>query len=370
LSNVELKEKLTDALCLLGVPGVGRGRYLGLVNVFGSAAAALEAPLGALKAVPKLGSETATAIKDKADVSRARQTAARIVQLGWTPLLYGEDDYPAQLKNIPGPPPILYRLGRELSSDERLVSIVGTRHPTEGGRQFTRGLASQLAEGGITVVSGMAEGIDSEAHRGALDGGGLTVAIWGSSLDIVYPPSNRDLARRIQAGGATYSEYPPGTQPDRAFFPERNRIISGLSAATVVVEAGRKSGALITAELALEQGRDLFAVPGPPTSPMSIGTNALIKQGAQLLTSPEDIFEQLPLKQGIDPGRSGRLPEMTAIEKDIVGHLGAEPIQIDQLSRATHIAVTELMEYLLALEMKGVVKELSGKRYARVSNIA
>ncbi|UCE24129.1 MAG: DNA-processing protein DprA, partial [Candidatus Zixiibacteriota bacterium] len=244
------------------------------------------------------------------------------------------------------------------------ISIVGTRHPTEEGRLFAYNLAAALARAEITVVSGMAEGIDSAAHKGALDAGGTTVAVWGNSLDVVYPPTNRSLARRIKERGVVFSEYPPGTPPDRAHFPERNRIISGLSEGIVVVEAGKKSGALITADQALAQGRELFAVPGRPGAKMSEGTNALIKKGARLLTSWEDIFEELPrLKGNILVKKFSRLPDMTEIEKRIVEMFSAGPLQIDQLAANVSMPVEEIMEFLLALELKGVIRELSGKRF-------
>ena len=363
--NSELKERLVDAIGLLRIPGIGRTRYGKLVDAFGSPSAVLSAPVSQLVAVKGISRTQASNVKERSDGSQARVLASRIIQLGWAVLFAGDPEYPRSLEAIADAPPLLFRLGDAMPSDERMIGVVGTRHPTENGRLFARQLGIMLAQAGITVVSGMAEGIDSAAHLGALEGNGKTVAVWGCSLDIVYPSSNRSLAERIKAHGAVYSEYLPGTHPDRAFFPERNRIISGLSEGVVVIEAGRKSGALITASHALEQGRELFAVPGPPGARMSEGTNELIRKGARLTTSTDDIFAELPtLKGEILARKFSRLPDMTEGETKITNLFASGPMQLDQLSRATSLPVTELMGLLLALELKGVVRELSGKRFA------
>jgi DNA processing protein len=365
LINSESKERLTDTIALLSVPGVGRGRYWRLVEAFGSPAAALAASLSELEAVPGISRKTATALKEFYDGEHTRQTAARIFQLGWEVLFPDCSEYPGPLLHLSEPPPLLFRLGEPFSPDDRMIAIVGTRHATDGGKRFTRKLAAGLAGAGILVVSGMAEGIDSAAHRGALDGGGKTIAVWGTSLDIVYPSLNRSLAEKILRAGAAYSEYLPGTGPDRAHFPERNRIISGLSDGVVVVEAGMKSGALITADHALEQNRELFAVPGPPGADRSIGTNQLIKRGAKLLTSVADIFEDLPrLKGKVAARKFKQLPNMTRTEQDIVNLLSDGSLQIDRLARTVDLPISDVMEVVLALELKGIVRELSGKRFA------
>jgi DNA processing protein len=210
----------------------------------------------------------------------------------------------------------------------------------------------------------MADGIDASAHYGALEAGGKTVAIWGTSLEIVYPSGNRKLSREIAGHGAIYSEYLPGTGPEKGYFPDRNRIIAGMSEGVVVVEAGLKSGALITAELANEQGRELFAVPGWPDQPMSYGTNWLLKKGARLLTGIQDIFDELPRLAGVVAARKFEAaPDLTDPERQVVKLLSEEPLNIDQLSRKSGLPVSDLLEYLLAMELKGVVQELSGKRF-------
>lgn len=332
---------------------------------FGSPAAALSARPTELETVPGISSALALAIKKDADLQSAQDMASRISKLGWAVLTPESPEFPALLRELPDGPVLLFRLGEAPPADARLVAIVGTRHPSEKGKRFCKSLAMALAQTGVTVVSGMAEGIDSAAHAGALDGGGKTVAIWGTSLDVIYPSGNRALAQRILTNGAVYSEYLPGTGPEKAYFPERNRIISGISEAVIVVEAGLKSGALITADAALTQGRDLFAVPGSPDAAMSIGTNHLIKKGARLLTSVKDLFEELPRLSGkVAAKQFAAMPDLTEGERQMVDLLSDGPMQLDHMSRLTELPVSELMSFLLALELKGVVQELSGKRFA------
>lgn len=360
----EIKERLVETITLLSVPGIGRGRFRKLVDRLGTVSNVLSASQTDLVAVPNISEQLARAVRSETDPEFARQAAARIAQLGWDVLFWDSPDYPVSLKRINPAPPLLFRSGTTADDDGRMVAIVGTRHATEEMRRFTHHLAGELAQGGITVVSGMAEGIDAAAHRGALKAGGRTVAVWGTSLDQPYPPSNRELAQDIVKRGLVYSEYLPDSAMSPSNFPERNRIISGLSEGVIVVEAGKKSGALITANYAIEQERELFAVPGGPTATQSFGCNQLIKQGARMLTGAQDVFDELPrLKGTVTAKKFRQLPDMTDDEKRMVDLLSEGPMQIDQLSRVTQITVSELMEYLLALELKGVVQELSGKRF-------
>jgi len=364
LISSDTKDRLVDTIALLSIPGVGRGRFAGLVRRFGSPSDALAAPLKELLEVPGVSDITAGAIKEKYDGEAARQMAARIVQLGWTTLFAGSPEYPPLLAHIDDHPPLLFRLGEPCRPEHKMIGIVGTRHASEAGRRFTHKIAADLAQAGITVVSGMAEGIDSAAHLGALEGRGLTLAVWGTPLDQVYPPTNRELSRRIMNQGAIYSEYWPGTPANASNFPERNRIISGMSEGLIVVEAGFKSGALITAQFALDQGRELFAVPGHPGSERSAGTNNLIKQGARLLTSAQDVFDEIPRLAGeITATRAKEKPDLTDMERRMVDLLSGGPLQIDQFCRQAGLSVSESLEYLLALELKGIVEELPGKRF-------
>jgi DNA processing protein len=364
LTNSELRERLTDTIALLNIPGIGRGRFTKLVATFKSPAAAMQASIAEIEAVSGFSRTLASAVKSEYDGESARQMAARIIQLGWTVLFTDSPEYPQVLAQIPDAPPLLFRMGQDIPADTRMAAIVGTRHASESGRQFAHALAGDLTRAGVMVVSGMAEGIDSAAHRGALDAGGRTVAVWGTPLDKVFPASNRALAEDIRNCGAVYSEYLPGDQTAASNFPERNRIISGMAEAVIVIEAGRKSGALITAQCALDQGRELFAVPGWPGAVRSLGTNHLIKQGARLLTAVEDVFDELPRLRGqIKACEFRQMPELTEAEKQIVGTLASGPQQIDQLCRLAGLPVAELTEYLLALELRGVIQELSGKRF-------
>jgi len=364
LINSELKEQLTDTIALLNISGVGTGRFNRLVSAIGTPSEVLSSSINELDAVPGISRALACEIKKSCDVKKAQKITVKIIQLGWDVLIPSFPEYPSTLLNIPNYPPLLFRMGNPLQDDDKLLAIVGTRHCTERSRRFTIELASTLAQAGIIVVSGMAEGIDSAAHKGALAAGGQTIAIWGNSLDIVYPTSNKGLSWKIKKNGAIYSEYLPETTPTKTTFPERNRIISGLCEGVIVVEAGKKSGALITAHHALEQERQLFAVPGSPFAKMSQGTNELIKNGARLTTSIDDIFEELPrLKGEIIVKKFRQLPDLTETEKKIVSIFSEQTLQIDQIARTAEMPVKDIMSFLLALEMKGVIRELSGKRF-------
>ncbi|MDH3890341.1 MAG: DNA-processing protein DprA [candidate division Zixibacteria bacterium] len=371
MTNGEMRDWLVDCIGLLRIPGVGRTRYRRLVEAFGSPERVLSASIDELEQVKGVSRANASAIKQQYNGIEARALAGKVIQLGWAALTLDHPEYPEPLRITQSAPPLLFRIGDATPSDEKMIAIVGTRKPSEKGRLFAAQLGTTLARSGITVVSGMAEGIDAAAHNGALEGGGKTIAVLGSALDVIYPATNKGLAQRIRNQGALYSEYLPGTKPDRAFFPERNRIISGLSRGVVVIEAGRKSGALITASHALEQGRELFAVPGSPQDNMSEGTNELIRKGARLTTSPEDIFDELPTLKGEVAARKFiQLPDMTDDEKMLTTLFATGPMQVDQLSRVAELPVAKLMELLLALELKGVVRELSGKRFVLAEEYA
>lgn len=364
MTKKELKERLSDSICLLNVPGVGRTKFSNLIKKFGSASVALAAPISALTEVSRISRTIASSIKKDADPDSAREIASRIIQLGWEVFFKDEPGYPLPLAQIRSAPPILFGLGKSPEEDEKIIAIVGTRTASEKGKLFTYNLASALAEKGVTVISGMADGIDSSAHRGSLDSGGRTIAIWGTSLDIIYPASNKQLANKIREHGCILSEYLPGKNPDKSSFPERNRIISALSSGVVVVEASKKSGALITVRHAMDQGKEIFAVPGFPTSNNSAGTNELIKCGAKLLTNVDDIFDELPaLKGKVISTRHKARTDITDTEREIIDIFTTSPIQIDYISRTVNLPISELMEFMLALELKGVVKEISGKRF-------
>ncbi len=279
--------------------------------------------------------------------------------------------YPEKLKEIYDPPPVLYLKGSITEADQNSISIVGSRKATYYGKMVAENLSKDLALVGLTIISGMARGIDTAAHRGALSTDGRTIAVLGGGLDYIYPPENRKLAREIEERGALITEFPFTTLPERQNFPRRNRIISGLSLGTVVVEAGEKSGALITADFALQQGREVFAVPGNITSTLSQGTHNLIKQGAKLVNNYQDILEEFPLliRQKLPESKLDRReqPLLSAEEKIIYTLLNNEPTQIDKIIEASKLSAAKVSEILLNLELKDLIKEIEGKKFIKLS---
>ncbi|WP_027718401.1 DNA-processing protein DprA [Desulfovirgula thermocuniculi] len=279
-------------------------------------------------------------------------------------ITFEDPDYPELLRQIPDPPPGLFVRGA-LPDAALWVAIVGSRRPTPYGLLVAESLAKDLARAGAVVVSGMARGIDSAAHRGALSAGGFTVAVLGCGPDVVYPPENRRLMDQIVAGGAVVSEFPPGAPPEPWHFPVRNRLISGLSQATVVVEAGEKSGALITADQALEQGREVMAVPGPVHSPQSKGTNRLIKEGARLVEGASDVLEELGAGRLFPPSSREASLSLTPDEEAVLRMLSAAPAPVDAIIEGCGLEAPRVLSALMFLEVKGLVRQFPGRLYAR-----
>lgn len=281
------------------------------------------------------------------------------------------ETYPENLKHIFDPPQRLFMKGGIEPSDQNAVAIVGTRRPTLYGTQTCEKLSYELAGRGITIISGMARGIDSAAHRGAIRAGGRTIAVLGSGHNHVYPPENRRLYEEISAHGAVISEYPLDAPPLKTHFPRRNRIISGLSRGVLVVEAAERSGALITARFALEQGRDVFAVPGNVGSATSTGTNRLIKEGAKLVETAGDILDELKyiisFKDESGTGSGDRAIQLTSEERAIFDILDETPCAIDEISRIADLPVYRVSETLLRLELKKLVRTLPGAHFMRVA---
>ncbi len=272
----------------------------------------------------------------------------------------GEDDYPEMLAQIPGAPLLLYVNGDVDALHLPALAIVGSRNPTQGGRRNARDFSRHLASCGLVIVSGMAQGIDAASHQGALDGGGKTLAILGTGIDRVYPPANRDLAHRIAAGGALVTEYPLGSPPEKWHFPERNRLISGLALGTLVVEAARRSGSLITARLSAEQGREVFALPGSIHNPLARGCHQLIRQGAKLVETADDILAELgPLTGYLRPTADDS--HYDSLRKA----LSHDPAGIDELAAQSGLTIDQLSSMLLILELHGEVESLSGGRYVK-----
>jgi DNA processing protein len=283
---------------------------------------------------------------------------------GMTIVNLHDPSYPEMLREIEGAPIVLYTKGDIQQQDKYAVAIVGSRKPSLYGASVAESIAGELASMGFTVVSGMARGIDSISHKGALRAGGRTFAVLGSGLDIPYPSENRGLMDKIEGCGCVISEFPPGTPPDKENFPRRNRIISGLSLGILVIEATSDSGSLITAGYALEQGREVFAVPGNITSPVSEGTNELIKRGAILTRKADDVMEELaPVLKGFMRSREKLKIEVTDEEKNLCDFLSGEPKHIDSISRESGLSTSKVLELLLGLELKGAIRQTTGNRF-------
>ena len=346
--------------------GAGPRKLKVLLEHFGSADAVLSADAKALLEIEGVGPSLVRALNEAKSSIWPKEELARVQALGLSLLHLNSPLYPESLRAIYDPPTLLYVRGElpEFNSvTPRSVGVVGTRGASEYALHFTKTLAQALAEAKVTVVSGLALGVDSAAHRGSLlPPHGKTIAVLGSGVDVVYPKQNRDLAKKIASGrGAVVSEYPVGTRPDARNFPGRNRIINGLSRGVVVVEAGNKSGALITADYALEEGRTVFAVPGRVGDPRSSGTHKLLKQGARLIENAQDIFDEFAWTQASSP----KAPDLNELETALVKRIQdlGEPL-LDDLNGGDPTRTPAVLTQLAVLELKGVVKQLPGGRYA------
>lgn len=362
------------SLALSLVSGVGPVNYKNLVATFGSAKEVLAAPASELAHVPGIGNKLAGKIKGATDFKAAQDILAQGSREGIWVVSLEEDAYPLNLRNIADPPPFLYVKGELKKEDERAVAMVGTRRCSNYGRVVGEKISQELAAAGLTIVSGMARGIDSICHRGALARGGRTVAVLGCGLDVTYPWENKDLYEQIPRQGALVSEFPFGEPPRAQNFPRRNRIISGLALGVVIVEAPARSGALITAALALDQGREVFAVPGSPGMATSQGCNRLIKMGAKLTESAEDIFQELlpqmerprPLaEEGLVGPERRAGAALTPEEERIMRALSATPLHVDEMAQATGLPSSRLLGLLTGLELAGRIKQLPGMMFVK-----
>jgi DNA processing protein len=287
----------------------------------------------------------------------------RIDAVGAHVLNWESPDYPRLLLQTNAPPPVLYVKGELREEDAWAVAVVGTRRASTYGGEVTRRLAGALARNGITVVSGLARGIDGVAHRAALEAGGRTIAVFGCGIDHIYPAEHRKLAAQVATNGALVSDYPLGTRPEGRNFPPRNRIISGLSLGVLVTNAGKSSGALITAEFAAEQGRDVFAVPGSILTQGSIGTNRLIQDGAKLVTGAEDILEELNLMMVAEQTQARQVLPEDETEAALLNHLSAEPTHVDELQQQVDLPISQVTSTLALMELKGMVRQVGGMKY-------
>ena len=357
------------------IPGVGPKTFLRLLDHLGSPKDILGSSRSALESIKGVSSAAAEAIGRGAE-SELDKSLRLIEEHGVTVVTLHDPAYPERLKQISDPPPLLYIKGTLQSSDRNAVSLVGSRRATHYGKTVARRLAGDLARMGITVVSGLAYGVDATAHKGALAAGGRTIAVLGCGVDVVYPRANAKIHERIPVSGALMSEFPMGCQPEAGFFPIRNRIVSGLSLGTVVVEAPRKSGALITARHALDQNREVFAVPGNIFSPYGEGCHRLIKDGAKLVENVYDIISEI--ESGLEdmiigdpaakPGETGPSDEkMTTDEKKVFDFLSMMPVHIDDIIEECDLTASRAASALMMLELKGHISQLSGKQFIRRS---
>ncbi|HSV85989.1 MAG TPA: DNA-processing protein DprA [Levilinea sp.] len=347
------------------VKGIGAVRLRALLNHFGSLDMAWQAPSDALEAAGLSARlvQNLTAMRKQVHLDVLME---RIERQGIRVITWEDEIYPRRLREIDQPPPVLYLRGSIDPEDDWAVAIVGTRRVTAYGRQITADLAAFLAGNGITVVSGLARGVDAIAHEAALQAGGRTIAVLGSGVDCIYPPEHRKLAAQIMSQGAVCSDYPVGTAPESTNFPPRNRIIAGLSQATVIIEAGETSGALITARFAADQGREVLAVPGPINAVQSQGTNNLIQQGARPLLRVEEILEVLNLQHIQTQQKARKMLPADETEAALLKVIGQQPVHVDDIQALSGLSIEKVSATLTLLELKGIVRQVGGMNYVAV----
>jgi len=364
-----MAEEIFYWLALSLIPGIGSVLIQRLLDRFKTPEAVFRAPMKELVKIEGLGKKLVGEIQKGPLEKTVKRELSLIKEVGAKIVTIKDEDYPNRLKDIYDPPALLYMRGGLRREDELAVAIVGSRKTSPYGRWITEKIGQDLARHGVTVISGMARGIDSVAHNGALEGGGRTIAVLGCGVDVIYPSENRNLFHQIIEHGAILSEFPMGSRPEGGHFPRRNRIISGLSIGAVIVQASAVSGSLITARYALEQGREVFAVPGNVGAEGSRGTNQLIKQGAKLVESSEDILEEIlpqwsreremPLK-GETP-----TPNLTEEEGVLYRLLGEDPLHIDAIIRESGWDPGKVSSLLLNLELKGLISQWPGKCFSK-----
>jgi DNA processing protein len=353
------------------IPNIGAKRLIHLLNAFGDLEVAWHANHAALRDA-KLGPKTTDKLVTMRHTIDLDRELATVKQSGARLITLRHPDYPVNLRNVDDPPPLLYVRGTLFSHDEKALAVVGTRRATRYGRDVTYDISRKLAQQGVTIVSGLAHGVDTAAHTGALDGGGRTIAVLGCGIDTIYPHDNRPLAERILTNGAIISEFPLGTKPLATNFPRRNRVISGLSLGVLVTEAPDQSGALITTTQAADQGRDVFAIPGNIFSAMSHGTNRLIQDGATLVMNERDVLDALDLAYTSAQTRvkTERVAPSTDIERQILNQLDANPIHIDDLVRQSGLPTAQVSSTLTILELKGLAQMVGQMQYSRTNDVS
>ena len=359
---------IRDLIALLNINGIGPSRARRLIDHFGSPGQVMSASLKEISQVQDIGPKTAgNIVESSPDYNFADEQLKKAEDSGSKVMTYWDDDYPALLKAIFDPPLLLFIQGQHEVIASPSLAVVGTRLPSQYGSAQTRKIVAGLVASGLTIISGMARGVDSIAHKAALEAGGKTAAVFGCGLDKTYPPENEKLRKEICNNGAIISEFPFGTMPNAPNFPQRNRIISGLSFGTLVIEAGEKSGALITAKYTLDENREAFALPGDVNRPQSNGCNKLIREcGAMLVSSHEDILRALEpkLKLKSKPQETPNL-SLTGQQLKVYEHINYDPIYIDDLAQNVKMSSVEVTTVLFELIMMDAIRELQGKRYVR-----
>jgi DNA processing protein len=356
-----------DLLTLVSIPRLGPIRIRALLEHFHDPSNVLSAPPRALIRVRGIDRTTAMLIA-RATGSYAEVQLRTARALGAEIIAFDDERYPSALATIYDPPVLLFISGRLDQGDRCSLAIVGTRHPSPYGQRVAEEMTRGVVDRSIVVVSGMARGIDSIAHTVALEAGGRTIAVLGSGIDVPYPAENARMMRKIAESGAVISEFPFGTKPDPTHFPRRNRIVSGMTLGTIVIESAVDGGAMITASSALDQGREVYAVPGPIHDPRSAGPHALIRDGrAKLVTGLEDVVAELRLS----PASSARvsvmpMPDLTLFERAIYERVSVEPVHIDELAERSSMGPADALVALLGLEFKGLVRQLPGKWFVRM----
>lgn len=368
-----MNESVKYWVALNMVLGVGKTLFHRLVSVHGSPENVFRAPSRDIVRVEGVGQKIAAEIS-KFEVDKVAERELRLAEKSGTRILTVNcSEYPSLLRSIYDPPPVIYCRGKPLDKYSIPLAVVGSRVPTSYGKNVTDRLCRDLASWGICIVSGMARGIDTMAHRAALESGGNTVAVFGCGLENTYPPENASLKERIVEHGTIVSEFPMTMRPEKNNFPARNRLISGLSHGTLIVEAGEKSGALITAEFALEQGREVFAIPGNIYSPKSHGPNRLIKMGAKLVDGPTAIIEELGLEAKIVTQQTdlnfNEIPDLSIKEQRLISLLSYDERHIDSLIENSDLSPAEVSATLMQLELRGLIRQNEGKMFVTNCNV-
>ena len=352
-------------LQLCSIPKIGSQRIRRLLQYFGAPDKVLSASVRQLVQVGGIDQSLAAQIRKGGDPKFVSMQIQRMERANTSIISYWDESYPVRLKKIADPPIILFLKGKRDVLGNQCIAIVGTRIPSTFGRIMTERLTSELVNKNAAIVSGLARGVDTVAHKAVVQMGGATIAVLGSGVDQIYPAENKGLSDKICEQGAVISEFPMGAKPDAPHFPRRNRIISGLSLGTVVVEAGEKSGALITADFALEQNREVFAVPGNANSPKSIGCNKLIQQGAKLVLNADDIIQELEGQLDFFAAAERKQNiTLSGLERTVFDILSPnEPKHIDKIAAECKTPTSKVLGVLLALELRGIVKQLVGKNF-------